>query len=178
MCRVDAQFTYRSADCQFGFTIPSIEMNILLNFCAQADRKETGGILLGHYSQNHDMAVVTHVSGPPPDSKHGGNFFVRGIKGLQELLNQLWRRKEYYLGEWHYHPFANPDPSNTDQQQMLEFARNKAMNCPEPVLLLIGGDPKMDWHVKVVVYTRNKRTVQLSPVALTPNMRCGKTKDG
>ncbi|MEX0804103.1 MAG: Mov34/MPN/PAD-1 family protein [Candidatus Binatia bacterium] len=170
MCSVDTSFIYRSADRQFGLTIPSNEMNTLLVFCVQADRKETGGVLLGHYSQSHDTAVVVQVSGPPPDSRHGASFFVRGIKGLQQLLNQLWRRKEYYLGEWHYHPFANPDPSGTDEQQMLDFARNKAMNCPEPVLLLIGGDPKRDWHVRVVVYTRNKKPIELSPVMPTANM--------
>jgi integrative and conjugative element protein (TIGR02256 family) len=162
----DGQFSYRSADCRFGLTIHSDEMKAILNFCAQADRKETGGILLGHYTQSHDMAIVTEVAGPPPDSTHGSSFFIRGIKGLQQLINQLWRRKHYYIGEWHYHPFANPDPSGTDEQQMLDFARDKPMNCPEPILLLMGGDPKRDWHVKVVVYTRNKKTIELSPVML------------
>ncbi|MBI4525149.1 MAG: Mov34/MPN/PAD-1 family protein [Deltaproteobacteria bacterium] len=160
----DAQYTYRSADCRFGLSIPSSEMKVILRFCVQAGRKETGGILLGRYTQSHDMAVITEVAGPPADSLHRSSFFIRGIKGLQQLLNQLWRRKEYYLGEWHYHPFASASPSGTDEQQMREFASNRALNCPEPVLLIIGGDPNRDWNVKVAVYARNQKRIELSLV--------------
>lgn len=160
----DGQLTYRSADCRFGLSIPSSKMKMILVFCAQADRKETGGILLGRYTSNQDVALITEIAGPPSDFTHGNTFFVRGVRGLQRLLNQVWRRKEYYLGEWHYHPFAAAGPSGTDDHQMLEFADNKRMNCPEPVLLVVGGDPKRDWQVKVLVYTRNRETIELSPV--------------
>jgi integrative and conjugative element protein (TIGR02256 family) len=107
---------------------------------------ETGGVLIGKYSTDHRTAFVTRVHGPPPDSRAGSTWFVRGVRGLQRVLREYWIRGEYYLGEWHYHPGA-PTPSSTDLKQMTTIATSHAYCCPEPVLCVVGSRGELRWFV-------------------------------
>ena len=161
MTHLPERFVFRSSDLRFGLTIPDTALDVLLGFCVGAGVSETGGILIGHYAPALDMAIVTQVSGPPDDSSSGRSFFTRGTRGLQSLLNRLWRRRQYYLGEWHFHPYATPIASGRDRRQMLAFARDHALKCPEPVLLLIGGDPQGNWQVAAFVFPKDTAPVAM-----------------
>jgi integrative and conjugative element protein (TIGR02256 family) len=111
------------------------------HYCAVAYPKETGGILIGHYSADLRVAHVTSLSSAPSDSVAKRFSFARGVRGLQELLQRVWRQKNYYLGEWHFHPDAEPSPSGIDSDQMQSIASAISYQCPEPVLLIVGGHP-------------------------------------
>lgn len=113
----------------------------IIKLCQEANNLETGGILIGNYTEDQITAQVTEVTKPSTDSKSNLTTFVRGVEGLQKLLNFRWKQHRYYIGEWHYHPFASPNPSTIDLNQFAEFARDKKMHCPEPVLLIFGGNP-------------------------------------
>lgn len=141
-----------------GLRISDTIMQKMLSLCNDAGNVETGGVLVGYYNRGHDCAIVTDVSKASQDSKQYRNTFYRGIKGLQRWLNTLWNRgrKRYYLGEWHFHPFANPTPSKTDIEQLQENANNKSYHCPEPILFIIGGDPNNKWSCKSLVYMEGK----------------------
>jgi len=164
MSNIQEKYQYSTPDGRFGIEILSKEMSTILKYCSEAKRQETGGILIGYYTDGYNMAVITHVSAPPIDSKCSTNFFVRGIKGLQRLLNKLWQYKEYYLGEWHFHPYVAPIPSERDHHQMLTFSCKDTLKCPEPVLLIIGGDPKSVWSAKVIVYPRGQSALEMIEV--------------
>ena len=146
----DKQF--RSPDKRIGVQITDAEMSRIIKQCGQAGRKETGGILVGRYTPNHDFAVVTAASNAPKDSRAGGTWFSRGVDGLQHWLNGLWKSKSYYLGEWHFHPFALATPSGDDVAEMKLIANTESSHCPEPILMIVGGNPNTDRHVKVFVY--------------------------
>jgi integrative and conjugative element protein (TIGR02256 family) len=94
------------------------------------------------------------VTGPARDSASGRAWFQRGVAGLQDLLFRRWRQQEYYLGEWHSHPGAAPTPSGTDATQLKLFARAADYHCPEPILLIVGGDPRNEWILHARVYLR------------------------
>jgi len=131
----------------------------ILEFCRKAGAHETGGILVGYYAGAQSDAVVTGISGPPRDSIAGRSSFVRGVKGLQAWLNQLWKSKQqYYLGEWHYHPHASSQASGVDVEQLKTFSASPPLRCPEPVMLIIGGDPQGDWNVSAYVFPRGQAT--------------------
>ncbi len=157
---VDIEF--RSEDDRYGLQITANHVRSLLRFCRRASPLETGGILLGHYSVSHERAVVTDIAKAPTDSRSGRDWFIRGVCGLQRKIDRLWRRNQgYYLGEWHFHPFGSPLPSSTDIGQMFEIAELEQYHCPEPVLLIIGGDPKDEWSAKAFVFPRRQGIIEM-----------------
>ncbi len=153
---------FQSPDCRYGLHIPETEMRRILAHCRDARSCETGGILIGRYSNAHDWAIVSETTGPPSDSQRGWNWFRRGIRGLQQLLNRIWRRSRlFYLGEWHFHPNAPPSPSGRDIAQMKSIATTAHYRCPEPVLLIVGGDPNGEWTARAFVSRRGDETIEL-----------------
>lgn len=151
---------YKSQDNRFGLQLETDIVGEMLKFISAAASKETGGILIGFYNENRDVAIVKTASGPPSDSDHGYTWFKRGTKGLQQLLLKLWKQKEYYLGEWHYHPDASATPSLVDKAQMKQIANNINYHCPEPILVIIGGSPD-HFEMKSFVLTPTKNLMEL-----------------
>jgi integrative and conjugative element protein (TIGR02256 family) len=154
----------RSSDGRHQLKIDANLVEKILTFCEAAGEVETGGLLIGRYNPRHDTALVLDVLGPAADSSSGRTWFQRGTMGVQKIVERLWKsRGAYYLGEWHFHPSVSPAPSSTDFNQMLEIATSPSWQCPEPVLLIIGGDPRAAWRPCGLVTTREKRRVALRP---------------
>lgn len=152
-------------DARFGVRIPEELVAGMLAWCAAAGDCETGGILIGHYSTACDCAEVTEISGPPRDSRAGMTWFVRGVEGLQRHLRVLWHKENgFYLGEWHFHPYAAPSPSSTDQAQMTQTAHASQYQCPEPLLLVVGGSPPVEYELRAFVFPRHCPPAELKMV--------------
>jgi integrative and conjugative element protein (TIGR02256 family) len=157
-----ADLEYWSDNHRFGLKIAEEKLSQLLKMCIRAGTNETGGILVGFYTELESCAVLTAVSGAPSDSRRGSNWFNRGTYGLQRWLNHLWHRnKQYYLGEWHFHPYESPHPSQTDIEQMKRIASSTLYQCPEPLLLIVGGSPAEKWDVKVYIFPQNQDFIEL-----------------
>lgn len=153
---------FRSADGRFGLHVPWPEVARVLELCGLAFPRETGGILVGAYNEALNSAEVSTASGPGRDARAGRTWFERGVAGLQELLGTFWReRRGYYLGEWHFHPGGAPVPSPTDRRSLRGFATSSLYCCPEPVLLIIGGNPNDRWTASATVYPRGAPDVAL-----------------
>ena len=152
-----------SEDKRYGLRIPNGIMQRILHCCKKVGDVETGGILVGYYNRRYDCAIVTDSSKAPQDSKREKRTFYRGVKGLQKWLNQLWilRKKRYYLGEWHFHPFAIPGLSGIDINQIKSNSESNSYHCPEPVLFIVGGDPNTEWSCKSFVYVKEKGSIEL-----------------
>lgn len=130
-----------TAKDQFGVRIPQAVVDQMIAYCLASHPLETGGILVGKYISYGDCADVVTASCPPHDSKRGSTWFIRGTRNLQRWLDLLWKKREqHYLGEWHYHPSAGSQPSRQDKEQIRKIARNMKARCPEPLLIIIGGD--------------------------------------
>lgn len=143
--------TFVTADRRLGVVLDDEVCGRLVEQCIRAGRKETGGILIGRYSELHDKAVVTEVTGPPQDSIRRRFSFVRGLVGVQHRLDRAWRQRDFYLGEWHFHPFMAADPSDRDRTQIIDFSKDPAYACPEPILVVIGGDPGQHPEFQIAV---------------------------
>lgn len=154
---IPTEFVFQTEDKRYGLIIDREFITLALTHCQRAAPNETGGIIAGHYTKDLKWAIVTNLSGPTADSVRRRYSFFRGIKGLQKWLNSIWKKKEhYYLGEWHFHPFASPIPSQRDNVQMLRFANNQSLRCPEPILMIIGGYPDGEWSMKTFVYMKSE----------------------
>ncbi len=152
-----------SKDRAFGLKVPAKALSRVLELSRGAVPKETGGVLVGYYTDTQDCAVVTGVSAAPPDSRSGKNFFVRGTAGLQRWLDRLWRsERRFYLGDWHSHPDEEPLPSPMDRAQLETIANDESRKCPEPVLLIVGGSASNVRDVRAYVFPRGHSLIRLS----------------
>lgn len=131
----------------------------LFELCSRATPKETGGILIGTYSKDQSTAIITTIVSAPKNSVSKQFSFLRGTKGLLKILDRSWDQGKYYLGEWHYHPNAQPIPSIQDKEQMVKLSQSKGLKCPEPILIIVGGN-YVKWRIKVMVFV-NKQMVEL-----------------
>lgn len=154
--------TYVSFDKTFGISVSSTALESILQHCKKSRNLETGGILIGKYSDELNCALVSRVTGPPRDSKQTAITFERGTHGLKSLLETCFTESQtYYLGEWHFHPQSSPEPSGRDLAQLQEIANSDRFKCPEPTLLIIGGDPSSDWTLSAHVVFKTGSAIRL-----------------
>lgn len=133
----------------------------LIKICKDSDVLETGGILIGKYSKDLGCAIISEITNAPKDSKRGRTTFERGVAGLKSILQKALRlNRHYYLGEWHYHPYGSANPSTTDKRQVKEISEDEKYNCPEPILVIIGGDPNQT--LEIGVFVQIKKFIQLT----------------
>jgi integrative and conjugative element protein (TIGR02256 family) len=159
-----------SAGGRYGLVLKESVLAELVRRCGDSGGKETGGILVGHYSESRDCAFVTDLGPETSDSERGWTTFRRGVRGLQRWLNAQWAGKSrYYLGEWHYHPSASPTPSPADLNQMRSISESSSYCCPEPVLLIVGGDLRRGMLASAHVFPRGHAPIELVRSSLRPN---------
>ncbi len=152
--RVD-DLWFKSADRMFEVRLGGAALESMLELCRRAKRLETGGVLIGRYSSDHRVAHVDVATGPGSEAQAGETWLVRGVRGLQKLLDAFWiQERGYYVGEWHFHPGSDPSPSGRDVSQMRSIATSDCYHCPEPLLVIIGGDPNGAYSLHAEVHTR------------------------
>lgn len=156
-----AEFQFWSSCNSYGLRFKRSGLDGIIRSCKSTYPNETGGILIGSYTVSLDCALATNVTKAPPDSKSGKTWFRRGIRGLKRLLDTHWNSREFYLGEWHFHPNGEPDPSLTDRQQLERFSLSSDVNCTEPILLIFGGNPSLTWKIRVFVFPRNRSYLEM-----------------
>lgn len=151
-----------SDDCRLGIRLSAEVVLKIIMLCSESLNQETGGILVGRYTEDCRCAEITSVSDLPDDSNRGRTWFHRGIRGLGNWLQRCWkRRREYYVGEWHYHPLENVTPSYIDQTTMRQIAYSRTSSCPEPILLIIGTDSQGQMVISAIVFTKHSERIQL-----------------
>jgi len=147
-----------SADAAVAVSIDESAIAAIVATCQGAGGRETGGVLVGRYSELLDQALISEATPPPADSSRFPAAFVRGIKGLSALLKLRWRRHQHYVGEWHFHPGGSPLPSPQDLRQMRVFAAAPEHHCPRPILVVLGGDPSGTWGISVTLVDAHQTT--------------------
>lgn len=167
--RIDVMktLTARTADGVYAVVIEADPMSEIDRLCSTAGEVETGGILIGCYSEDRSTALVSEVTSSPPDSRKHATSFVRGVVGLREILRQRWRAKErkHYIGEWHFHPATTVVPSSDDFDQMKTIAQDRAYSCKEPILLILGQSARQGnlRPVRVFVFSACERPMEMFP---------------
>lgn len=159
-----SELHYSSSDKQYQMLLRESALQEILKQCSNSGKLETGGTLIGYYSDELDTAIVTQISHEPKDSIKSHFGFIRGTQGLAGLLKSLWKSRRYYLGEWHFHPFASPNPSKNDMQALEEVATNDKYDCSAPLLLIFGGDPNKSYKCRVFVHPKSNGVEELSKV--------------
>ena len=131
----------------------SEQLDVMVKFCATSGRKETGGILVGKYDRDQKRACISIVSDAPDDSHRGQSTFFRGTRSSGLAESAVEQKQGYYLGEWHYHPFAlHRGQAQLTWKQMQNVEEDSGHHCPEPIMLILGGDPKGSWTIRAFVF--------------------------
>lgn len=100
---------------------------------------EAGGILLGKRRGVH--FEIIYATEPQSNDIRCRNKFIRSSEGHQEIANEHWIRSDgeiNYLGEWHTHPEALPQPSKID----LKEWQLKVTEHAVPLVFMIKGFDK------------------------------------
>lgn len=157
--------SFSSTDERFRVELSKEALGVMHEEAVKSYPNETGGIVIGHYTRSRTTALVERATPPTPDSRGGRTSFYRGVRGLQKLLQRLWRRpteeRRYYLGEWHFHPGANPAPSASDIGQMKRISQSDDYQCPEPILVILGGRPPQEYDLEIWVFRRGSNPLKL-----------------
>ena len=103
---------------------------------------ETGGILIGRIEGS--KAIIERATGPGPKAVRTATLFERDIEFAQKELDaeSVKGSNNAYVGEWHSHLVASPEPSGRDVLSMIGIAEavNYATDCP--LMLICGFDQK------------------------------------
>lgn len=161
-----------SEDRRFGLRLAQDVLDDIRRLCTATNGRETGGILIGRYSEDLRCAEVTEASGPPSDSTCARSWLVRGVRGLVDRLRSCWRlRHEYYVGEWHYHPSGSLAESSTDSSTMARVSQSKHVDCPEPVGLIVAVRDDGSLRMSASVFTGCRGQIVLKQVGATDKLR-------
>ena len=98
--------------------------------CRKYPDTETGGIVVGF--RDDRQAVVTHATGPGPNSQMSEHHFVKDTPYLQSVLNLLFQYYQVnYLGVWHKHPESMPFPSSGDLASAMDEVEDENVGLDE-----------------------------------------------
>lgn len=106
---------------------------------------ESGGVLLGYWSESPHGPVVTHAVGPGPNAKHFRDRFVPDYEFHEAEIARLYT--EYsgmldYLGDWHSHPGSDGTMSISDRKTLFRIGRSRQARAPRPLMLIMAFGPK------------------------------------
>jgi predicted dinucleotide-binding enzyme len=104
---------------------------------------ETGGVLFGLVDIPAKRMHLVDAAPAPPDSIEKVGEFVRGVVGVEEMMEDVQRRTAgqiRYVGEWHSHPPRfSARPSTVDGRQLDWLAALMGMDAM-PALMVIAAD--------------------------------------
>jgi integrative and conjugative element protein (TIGR02256 family) len=150
---------------EYKVTISKACYSQMLQLARKHSPVEVGTSLVGRYSADGHEAKILDLAPLTPDSSGSRSEFRRGVQGLHTFYGRLFRRfgrQRHYVGEWHSHPGGAPSPSQKDNINQGAIAADTKTNCPEAILIILGGDVSADAQLGVYVYSRSRGRIDLA----------------
>lgn len=126
-----------------GLVMPDEVRQSLRAMTEASPEAETGGVLIG-FVDERGRAVALRATGPGPNAEQTARRFRRDVQFVQSELDRAASElgdQGQYIGEWHSHLVAHPQPSPTDIDSLVGISR--ALNYPTrcPIMVIVGLDP-------------------------------------
>lgn len=123
-------------------------VDFMKNEISKNTKIETGGILVGTYKAPN-LIEIKDCSMPGPNAVMTLTKFERDTGFCQHFLD-MHKNAFVYLGEWHYHPSLDSNPSQTDIKSMLEIAMSPNYGTENPISIIVtsDGNPHCTVHPK------------------------------
>jgi len=127
-----------------GITIDDSLVEQLFEATQKHSPKEFGGFLVGHYSSDFTVLIITDTI-LPTKFKATNSLFERDTKGIENDFFKFYEQSpsKYYVGEWHTHPNGLPIPSNTDLTAIKAILNHEDVAIRNPIFLIIGKNRNM-----------------------------------
>lgn len=107
------------------------------SICLESYPNESGGFLVGRYSDDNCTAIVSSVIIPTSYSSTPVSY-ERDTNGMEPMWDQLYEDGLIYLGEWHSHPNGDASYSCKDKQALINIANSKSVKITSPIMLIFG----------------------------------------
>lgn len=117
---------------------------------------ETGGVLLGYWSNDRSEVVITDATGPGPKAAHSKTEFIPDDEYQDRVIDEIYARSERrhtYLGDWHTHPFGEESLSYKDRRTLQRIARLDGTGGPAPLMAVLACNEQV-WRLAVWQYER------------------------
>lgn len=121
-----------------------IRANVLVKiskYRQQSSEAESGGILLGEFFPTEDLIRIMFVSIPGKSDVRSMFAFRRDAERSTRIAQAIWKRSGgsvHYLGEWHTHPEAHPNPSCSDRLSMGRLLQRSTVVSGGLILIILG----------------------------------------
>lgn len=125
---------------------------MIAELAAEADDGlETGGILLG---TDHGLAgpiVVEHCGGPGPKAVRRSNYFRRDLEHAATVAaNAAVADGSSWIGEWHTHGIAMPEPSSRDLRTYQILLDDPDLAFARILAVIVLAAPDGGWQMPVL----------------------------
>lgn len=133
----------RLVSAKIRVTITHAAIQTMRQLRHQFGKNETGGVLLGSFNLERNVLHIVAALPAPPDSKRSPTYFIRGMKNLKPLIEDIAEASAgrlHYVGEWHSHPAgASVKPSN-DDKEVFSHLRCHMEPVGSPYVMTICGE--------------------------------------
>jgi hypothetical protein len=102
-------------------------------------KKETGGLLLGHFLENNWYIVESGDPGYNGIFSHAYHESdEKYVNHVCKILSRIYKHPLHFLGMWHRHPGSMDTFSGTDDGTNKKYAKSAGNGC---ISLLVNKDP-------------------------------------
>jgi len=129
---------------------------------------ETGGILIGHITEDGDY-MITRATGAGPNAIKMKDYFIKDKFFCQKELEKAFKelgKEGLYLGEWHYHPQGTNLPSGQDIKSLAQIAKQENYRIDFPILIILS--PSYDFAL--TIHNKNNQCIKL-PLCIINNKK-------
>ena len=102
-------------------------------------QREAGGLLFARF-EGANIQIV-EATGPRSDDARSRYRFAFRLERQQAVVDERFGRGLHYVGDWHSHPEARPQPSPRDLQTMGSRVRESIHGFGGFLFAIIGCDP-------------------------------------
>jgi integrative and conjugative element protein (TIGR02256 family) len=123
--------------------LPDVLLDTMKALASEATPNETGGTLVGYYSEDRRVAFVTQVLVAKAGARRKRSGFFRPPDSVDDQLRRVYKEtkgRTYFLGDWHSHPLGQPTPSSVDLGTLRGLARSPSVATDTPIMIIVGGD--------------------------------------
>jgi integrative and conjugative element protein (TIGR02256 family) len=112
-----------------------------------SDGLETGGILLGTDEGLAGPIVVRQCGGPGPAAVRRRSYFRRDLAHAAALAADAEANGSAWIGEWHTHSIAMPEPSARDLLTYQTLLDDPQLAFARILSVVVLADPDSGWQV-------------------------------